>query len=124
MPGEPAEKVQPAGRFACLKHDASEACFCYNRACPDRKNQRLNMTANPLSPSCIGRSLAMRPHDGRMPGMSVLIAYIVSCCLGLTGSATRASEGAKPTDDPSRKFFGQYCQACHTGAQPKGDFRF
>src|SRR5687767_7722119 len=82
-----------------------------------------NRTAKPMSPSRICENLAMRQHDGRMPGMSVLIAGIVSCCLGLSGSATRASADAKPPADPSRKFFEQYCQTCHTGAKPKGDFR-
>ena len=44
--------------------------------------------------------------------------------MGLIGTATRASAAdAKPTDDPSRKFFEQYCQTCHAGEKPKGDFR-
>jgi len=54
--------------------------------------------------------------------MRVLIAAIVSGGLGLIGSPTWASD-AKPTDDPSRKFFEQYCQTCHTGTKSKGDFR-
>ncbi len=62
-------------------------------------------------------------HDGRILGMSVLIAGIVSGCLALIGSATPASADVKPTDGPSRKFFEQYCQTCHAGAKPKGDFR-
>jgi len=53
----------------------------------------------------------------------VLIAGLVSCCLGLIGFTTRASADAKPTDDPSGKFFQQYCLTCHTGEKPKGDFR-
>lgn len=56
--------------------------------------------------------------------MSVLFAGIVSGGLGLIGSATRAAAAEdRPTDDPSRKIFEQYCQACHSGAKPKGDFR-
>src|SRR5262245_25764976 len=62
-------------------------------------------------------------RDGRMPGMGVLIAGVVSCSLGLIGTATRASADAKPTDDPSGKFFQQHCQSCHSGEKPKGDFR-
>lgn len=66
----------------------------------------------------------MRLHYGRMTGISVLIAGIVSGGLGLIGSATRAfAADVKPTDDPSRKFFEQYCQTCHSGTKPKGDFR-
>ena len=59
-----------------------------------------------------------------MTGMRVLIAAIVSGGLGLIGSPTWASAAdARPADDPSRKFFEQYCQTCHTGTKPKGDFR-
>jgi mono/diheme cytochrome c family protein len=81
------------------------------------------MTSEPMSPSGIRQNLAMRLHFGRMPGMSVLIAGIASCCLGLIGSATRAPADAKPTDGPSRKFFERYCQTCHAGARPKGEFQ-
>jgi mono/diheme cytochrome c family protein len=57
-----------------------------------------------------------------MTGLSVLIAGIVSA--GLIGSATRAyAADAKTTDDLSRRIFEQYCQTCHTGTKPKGDFR-
>lgn len=59
----------------------------------------------------------------RNRALRLLIAGIVSV-LGLIGSATRASaEDAKPTDGPTRKFFEQYCQTCHSGEKPKGDFR-
>src|SRR4029077_6441021 len=81
------------------------------------------MTAKPMLPSHIRQNLAMSLHNGRATGMSVLIAGMVSGCLGLIGSATRVSADAKPTGDPSRKFFEQYCQTCHAGAKPKGDFR-
>ncbi len=44
--------------------------------------------------------------------------------MGLFGSPNWVSAAdAKSTDDPSRKFFEQYCQTCHTGTKPKGDFR-
>ena len=62
-------------------------------------------------------------HHGRIPRMSVLIACLVSGCLGLIGPTTRVAADAKPLDGPSRKFFQQYCQTCHSGAKPKGDFR-
>jgi mono/diheme cytochrome c family protein len=56
--------------------------------------------------------------------MRVLVALVVSGGLGFAGSANLAfAADAKSTDDPSRKFFAQYCQTCHTGAEPKGDFR-
>ena len=78
-----------------------------------------------MSSSPIRQNIALRLHAGRMTGMSVLIAGMVTVGLGLIGSATRASAAdAKPTDDLRRKFFEQYCQTCHTGAEPKGDFRF
>src|SRR5437868_14200470 len=88
--------------------------FATIRSAPTEKS-RLNMTANPLSPSRTGRNLAMR-----LPGISVPIASIVSC-LALIGSAARAAD-AKPAGDPSRKVFEQYCQTCHGGAKPKGYF--
>lgn len=55
--------------------------------------------------------------------MSVLIAGVVCCCLGLIETTTRASADEKSTDNPSGKFFQQYCQTCHAGEKPKGDFR-
>ncbi len=33
-----------------------------------------------------------------------------------------AADNAKPTDDPSQKFFAQHCFACHTGDMPKRKF--
>lgn len=81
------------------------------------------MTSKPMSPSRMLPNLAMRPPLGRMTGMSVLIAGLASCCLGVLGSVTRAPADARPTDDASRKFFGRYCQTCHAGAKPKGGFR-
>src|SRR5436190_6902290 len=109
------------------------------------------MTAKPISPSRICRTFAQGwPDPLRLPlakgerhtspkatdqvgfprmsfgnrALSLLIAGIVSG-LGLIGSATRtfAVEDAKPTDGPTRKFFEQYCQTCHSGEKPKGDFR-
>lgn len=56
--------------------------------------------------------------------MRVLITAIVSGGLGLIGSPTWASAANdRPADNLSRKFFEQYCQTCHSGTKPKGDFR-
>jgi hypothetical protein len=66
----------------------------------------------------------MRGHFGRLTGMSLLVAGVVSGSSGLTGSAAVTSAaGTKPADDSSRRIFEQYCHACHAGAEPKGDFR-
>ncbi len=81
------------------------------------------MTSEPMSPRRISQNLAPRLHFGRTSGMSVLIAGIACCCLGLLGSGTRTPADDKPTDDPSRKFFEQYCRTCHAGASPKGNLR-
>src|SRR5688572_30119274 len=70
------------------------------------------MTARPMSPSRIHHNLAMRVFAG-----------IIAGCLGLIGSPARASDDTKLGDDPSRKFFEQYCHTCHAVAKPKGDFR-
>jgi cytochrome c5 len=64
-----------------------------------------------MTSSLIRRSLTVSLHYGRMLGLGVLIAANVS------------GADAKPTEDLSRKFFEQYCHACHTGSQPKGEFR-
>ena len=53
--------------------------------------QSWNMTAEPMSSSPIRQNFAMASYYGRMTGMSVLIAGILSVGLGLVGSATRAS---------------------------------
>lgn len=56
--------------------------------------------------------------------MCVLIAGIFFAGLEMLGFATRASAAdAKPANDPSRRFFEQYCYPCHAGVEPKGDFR-
>src|SRR5262245_25491095 len=81
------------------------------------------MSEEATSPRWTRRNFAMRLHPPRITGTSVLIAGVVSGCLALVGPATRASADARPTEDPSRKFFEQYCQTCHSGAEPKGDFR-
>jgi mono/diheme cytochrome c family protein len=76
-----------------------------------------------MSTSRILQNLVMRLHFGRMLGVSVVIAGLASCCLGQIVSPTRAPADTRPMGDPSRKFFEQYCQICHAGAKPKGDFR-
>src|SRR5438046_2551623 len=81
------------------------------------------MTRRPMSPRQFRHNLPIYLHHGRIPRTSVLTAAIVSCCLGLFAPATRACADDKSTSDPSRKLFKQYCQTCHSGAKPKGDFR-
>ncbi len=72
------------------------------------------MTAKPMSPDGNSKNRAMCLHNVRMTGIG---------CLLLMGSATPAFADAKLPADPSRKLFEQYCQTCHAGAKPKGDFR-
>ncbi len=56
--------------------------------------------------------------------MRVLIMAIVSGSLWLVGFAHRASAAdPQPAENPSRKFFEQYCVGCHAGAKPKREFR-
>src|SRR5689334_17036180 len=82
---------------------------CHNRVCPRLLRQCWNMIAGPMSSSSIHPNLAVCLHVGRMIGIGVRIAAIVCSGLGLIGSAVMASaEDAKPTDNPSRKFFEQY----------------
>ena len=59
----------------------------------------------------------MAPRRTPLSGLNVLIAGIVALGLAATGPA-RAAEA-----DPSKAFFAQHCQACHTGAKAKGKFR-
>ncbi len=74
-----------------------------------------------MSSTLIRDGFSRRLQDGRLTGMSVLIFGIVSCGLAMIGCPIRAS-ATEPTDDPSGKFFAQYCHGCHAGAEPKGDF--
>ncbi|MGE0756856.1 MAG: DUF1592 domain-containing protein [Pirellulaceae bacterium] len=51
---------------------------------------------------------------------------VIGVWAGLVGSGTRmvVAEGpAAVVADPSRVLFEQYCQTCHAGAEPEGDFR-
>lgn len=65
----------------------------------------------------------MRLHNSRTLQTSLLLAGILSCCLGLIGSTSWARADAEPAGDPGRKFFEQYCRTCHAGPKPKGAFR-
>jgi mono/diheme cytochrome c family protein len=61
---------------------------------------------------------------GRSIGMRVLIAGVVAAGWGMIGFATETmAADPSPINDPSRKFFEQYCHACHAGAEPEGEFR-
>src|SRR5687768_16059030 len=54
----------------------------------------------------------------------LIVGVVASSGVGLIGTTTPASaDDPKPTDDPSRRFFEQYCHACHAVEKPKGDFR-
>jgi mono/diheme cytochrome c family protein len=68
----------------------------------------------------------MRRHFGRLSAVSLLITASVGGGLTLIGSATPAfadNVTTRTADDPSGRFFKQYCHACHDGAEPEGDFR-
>ncbi len=66
----------------------------------------------------------MRFHPGQMSITGTPMLRTLAFILVLIGLATPASAAeANPTDDPSGNFFEQYCQTCHSGAKPKGDFR-
>ncbi|MCO6458666.1 MAG: DUF1592 domain-containing protein [Pirellulaceae bacterium] len=55
---------------------------------------------------------------------NMMVAAIVLGGLARCGLTARASAAdATPADHLSRKFFAQYCHACHAGAEPKGDFQ-
>ena len=66
------------------------------------------MTKQAISPDCIHHRF--------------LNVGIVSCVCGLLGPvAICLGQDAKPTDDLAQTFFAKHCQACHEGAEPKGD---
>src|SRR4051794_19529606 len=70
------------------------------------------MSVEQISPSPMRRVIAM-----------VIAVFVAASGTGLIGAATRASAAdTEPADDPSRGFFGKYCQTCHAGEKPKGDF--
>jgi hypothetical protein len=56
--------------------------------------------------------------------LRVAIVGLVWCAFAVVVPAARAAEpDAKPADDHARPFFARYCQSCHTGPKPKGNFR-
>jgi cytochrome c5 len=70
------------------------------------------MSVEPISPSRVRRVIAI-----------LIVAFVAAGGRGLIGAATRASAAdTEPADEPSRGFFGKYCQTCHAGEKPKGDF--
>src|SRR5262245_59105696 len=66
---------------------------------------------------------AMMLCHHQVVGMSVLLAGVAFASLGCTASSVWAAD-PNPGDDPGRAFFARHCTACHTGAKPKGDFRY
>lgn len=82
------------------------------------------MISGAISPRPFRSAVARRRHTGGTLTLTLLIVGAVAGGWGLVGSATPASAAeAVPSGAPSRKFFQQYCHACHTGEKPKGDFR-
>src|SRR4051812_4513431 len=63
-------------------------------------------------------------RNGVLSWLCVLGAGLVLGGVATTGPATRASDpDARPAESPAAPFFAQYCQSCHAGAKPKGNFR-
>ena len=67
-----------------------------------------------------GESISPMPHH---PCLSVRrLGFLVAACV--FGAVAEASaDDLKPTKDPARQLFGQYCQNCHEGTKHKGDFQ-
>jgi hypothetical protein len=63
----------------------------------------------------------MHLHPGLIGRMMLGTSSFILMLIGLAIPASAIE--TNPTDDPSGKFFDQYCQACHSGEKPKGDFR-
>ncbi len=67
--------------------------------------------------------LPSRRIDRCLP-WSWLVLGLGICGLGPFGSTACATEpDAKTSGDTSKAFFARYCQTCHAGNKPKGDFR-
>jgi hypothetical protein len=65
-----------------------------------------------------------RPVGGYRKWMSVVLTGIVFTGLSANGAKAQASEAcAKTLDVLAKSFFAPHCQACHTGQEPKGEFR-
>ncbi len=61
---------------------------------------------------------------GRMPWLIMLLAGIAFISLRIVAAETRAAAtDGKPAPSPTRQFFAQHCQKCHSGSKPKGDFQ-
>src|SRR3982751_5669604 len=70
------------------------------------------MSVKSISASRMRRVIAM-----------LIVAFVAAGGTGLIGAATRASAvDTEPAEAPTRVFFGKYCQTCHAGEKPKGDF--
>ena len=75
------------------------------------------MSAESLSFRSSRQNCAMRLPIGGVFG-------IVAGILIIIGSPSLAYPAdAKPLDERTGKFFAQYCHTCHSGKEPKGDFR-
>lgn len=60
----------------------------------------------------------------RLLWISVLFAGLLTCVPGEVGPPTHlVGADARRADDPAKPFIAKHCQACHSGAKPKGGFR-
>jgi len=82
------------------------------------------MTSEQFSSSRIDRGLSERLRIGRVIWLSALLPGMFFAGMGMTGSWSQAfGQDGEPTDDLVAVFFAKHCQACHSGSEPKGDFR-
>ena len=82
------------------------------------------MATRRQAPSRNDQHALTRAGGRRSFRMRQLAAGLVWC--GLVAIAPRAGAAdpvAKPVEEPTRPFLTEHCQACHTGAKPKGKFR-
>ena len=67
-----------------------------------------------------GESICPMPHQACL-SVRRLGFLMAACAFGAVVGAR--ADDLKPTKDPARQLFGQYCQNCHKGTKHKGDFQ-
>lgn len=73
--------------------------------------------------SLLQKQFVQRLTSVQTARINVLIVGIVFALMVTVGSVTPAhGADGKKSDDPTAKFFEQYCQGCHSEPKPKGDF--
>ncbi|NBV22455.1 MAG: DUF1592 domain-containing protein [Proteobacteria bacterium] len=62
-------------------------------------------------------------RPGWRPWLALVVGFSLCALPLLTVDARGATAGGKTEANPAERLFNQYCEKCHAGTKPKGDFR-